>query len=211
VVQSRQDKVYEFFVAYLKAHGFVPSIREIGEALGLRSTSTVHYHLTGLAARGLIQWEVGKNRAIRVLARHDDVPDDAAEAGALLGPGCLPVLGSIAAGAPIDAIALSDEVLNLPQLFADPDLFVLKVKGQSMIGDHIDDGDWAVIKRQNVARDGDIVVALLEDGDVTLKRIYREADGVIRLQPSNAAMAPLYVRQVVIQGKFVGLIRRESF
>lgn len=201
---NRQDEVYAFIVRHVRENGYAPSIREICTALGLRSTSTVHYHLTALAKRGVIQWEGGKNRAIKLLG---GVPTPAAlqdEAGAGRG---LPIVGRIAAGRPIEAIAEADEFLDFDARFSGPDLYVLRVKGDSMIEDHIADGDFVIIKRQETARDGEIVVALLDDGEATLKRLYREPGGRFRLQPANSAMAPLYVSRVRVQGKVVGLLR----
>lgn len=192
---NRQNEVFEFIVQNVRENGYAPSIREICTALGLRSTSTVHYHLTALAKRGLIQWEGGKNRAIKVLVEEEKSPG-------------LPIVGRIAAGRPIEAIAQTDEYLNFDQAYNDPELYVLKVRGDSMIEDHIQDGDYVIIKRQDTARDGEIVVALLEEGEATLKRIYRERDGRIRLQPANASMEPIFVHRVMIQGKVVGLLRQ---
>lgn len=190
---NRQNEVYEFIVTNVRKNGYAPSIREICEALGLRSTSTVHYHLTALAQRGLIEWEGGKNRAIRVLE-------------GVRSPG-LPIVGKIAAGRPIEAIAQNDEYLNFEETFDDPELYVLKVKGDSMIDDHIADGDYVIIKRCDAARDGEIVVALVDEGEATLKRLYREPGGKFRLQPANSTMQPIIVDRVTIQGKLVGLLR----
>lgn len=190
---NRQNEVFDFIVQTVREKGYAPSIREICTALGLRSTSTVHYHLTALAKRGLIHWEGGKNRAITVL--------EGAKS-----PG-LPIVGKIAAGRPIEAIAQNDEYLNFEETFSDPELYVLKVKGDSMIEDHIQDGDYVIIKKQDNARDGEIVVALTEDGEATLKRFYREPGGRFRLQPANSMMEPIYVDRVAIQGKLVGLLR----
>ncbi|MEB3328107.1 MAG: transcriptional repressor LexA [Candidatus Sericytochromatia bacterium] len=201
---SRQDEVHAFIVRHVRENGYAPSIREICAALGLRSTSTVHYHLTALARRGIIQWEGGKNRAIKLLA---GLPGEAPEAR--LVPKGLPIVGRIAAGRPIEAIAEADEYLDLDACFNGPELFVLRVKGDSMIEDHIADGDYVIIKRQETARDGEIVVALLDDGEATLKRLYREPGGRFRLQPANCAMAPLYVDRVRVQGKVVGLLRAQ--
>lgn len=196
---SKQTEVFEFIMHHVRENGYAPSIREICTALGLRSTSTVHYHLTALARRGLIQWEGGKNRAIKVLvsSNHDDERS----------PG-LPIVGRIAAGRPIEAIGQENEYLNFEETFSEPELYVLKVRGDSMIEDHIQDGDYVIIKRQDNARDGEIVVALLEEGEATLKRFYREPGGRFRLQPANASMEPIFVERVHIQGKVVGLLRQ---
>lgn len=200
---TRQNDIYKFIVKHVHENGFAPSIREICQALGLRSTSTVHYHLTTLAKRGLIEWADGKNRAIRLLG-------SAAPKAAFHEPSRgLPVVGRIAAGRPIEAIAESEEFIDLETKFAGTDVYVLKVKGDSMIEDHIQDGDYVIIKRQETARNGDIVVALLEGGEATLKRFYRERNGGFRLQPANRAMAPLVVDKLDIQGKLIGLLRAQ--
>lgn len=203
---NRQGEVHAFIVRHVRENGYAPSIREICSALGLRSTSTVHYHLTALAKRGIIQWEGGKNRAIKLLA---GVPTPSALDPVAAPTRGLPIVGRIAAGRPIEAIAQADEYLDFEARFSGPDLYVLRVKGDSMIEDHIADGDYVIIKRQETARDGEIVVALLDDGEATLKRLYREPGGRFRLQPSNSAMAPLYVERLRVQGKVVGLLRSQ--
>jgi len=200
---TRQNDVYRYIVEHVRENGFAPSIREICHALGLRSTSTVHYHLTQLAERGLIDWAEGKNRALRLLGAA--APNASAEERSR----GLPIVGRIAAGRPIEAISDTQEFLNLETKFAGPDVFVLKVKGDSMIEAHIQDGDYVIIKRQETARNGDIVVALLDSGEATLKRLYRERGGGFRLQPANRSMAPLVVDKLTIQGKLIGLLRSE--
>jgi repressor LexA len=195
---SKQTEVFEFIMQHVRENGYAPSIREICTALGLRSTSTVHYHLTALAKRGLIQWEGGKNRAIKVLVDNEEPRS----------PG-LPILGRIAAGRPIEAISEGAEYLNFEDTFNEPKLYVLKVRGESMIEDHIQDGDFVIIKEQTQAKDGEIVVAMLDDGEVTLKRFYREPGGKFRLQPANSSMEPIFVDRVQIQGKVVGLLRQQ--
>jgi repressor LexA len=194
---ARQLEVLDFLRMSLREQGYVPSIREIASALGLQSTSTIHHHLTGLAERGLIRWEKGKNRAIQLL-------DEPAAA-----PGELPILGRIAAGSPIEALGDGQETLDLASLWAQGGNYLLEVKGQSMIEDHIAPGDLVVVRPQPSAHDGEIVVALIEGQEATLKRMYREADRV-RLQPANCEMEPIYVRpdQLLIQGKVIGVIRQ---
>ena len=196
-IPERQAQILEVIQTWKRDKGFVPSIREIGLATGLKSTSTIHYHLTSLADRGLIQWEKGRNRAIRVLGT---------ELQPERPPTVLPLAGRIAAGVPIEAIEGVEEV-DLANIWPNDKVFLLEVKGESMIEDHITPGDWVVVHKQQTARDGEIVVALLEDGEATLKRLYRERGG-FRLQPANAEMKPILVPSVTIQGKVVGLIRR---
>lgn len=185
-----QERVLSFIRDTISRDGVAPSVREIGEGLGLRSTSTIHYHLTILAEHGLIQWEKGKNRSIRLAAD----------------PG-IPIMGRIAAGVPIEAIEQGSEFWDLGKSWVDSDVFMLQVKGTSMIEDCIADGDLVVVKRQSSADNGDIVVALLESGEATLKRIYREK-GRIRLQPANSEMEPIYVERVAVQGKVIGVVRQ---
>ncbi len=203
----RQQEVLDYLRRAIAERGYVPSIREIVEALGVHSTSTIHYHLTGLAERGLIRWEKGKNRAIQLL---EGTPAAAAPAPAPIpfpeeAPR-LPILGRIAAGRPIEAIGDGTETLDLAGMWATGNNYVLEVKGESMIEDHIMPGDMVIVKPQATARDGEIVVALLDNGEATLKRLYRES-GRIRLQPANSAMDPIYVDSVTVQGRVVGVIR----
>lgn len=196
---ARQIEVLEFIRSSVRDRGYVPSIREIASALGLQSTSTIHHHLTGLAERGLIRWEKGKNRAIQLL----DEPTPATA------PSELPILGRIAAGAPIEALGDGQDTLDLAGLWAQGGNYLLEVRGQSMIEDHIAPGDLVVVRPQPTAQNGEIVVALIDGQEATLKRLYREGDR-IRLQPANSEMEPIYVRpeQLQIQGKVIGVIRR---
>lgn len=197
---QRQREVLDYLRQSLREKGYVPSIRELGEALGLRSTSTIHYHLTGLADRGLIRWDKGKNRAIQLIGE-EFAPEPR---GAVL-----PMAGRIVAGSPIEAIEGVDEV-DLATLWPANNVYLLEVKGNSMIEDHIAPGDWVVIRKQASAHDGEIVVALIDQEEATLKRLYREKGGRFRLQPANSEMEPIYVEpgRLTIQGKVVGVIRR---
>lgn len=199
----RQQEVLDYLRRAIAERGYVPSIREIVEALGVHSTSTIHYHLTGLAERGLIRWEKGKNRAIQLMEHPASAPAPVALPEETPK---LPILGRIAAGRPIEAIGDGTETLDLTGLWATGNNYVLEVKGESMIEDHIMPGDMVVVKPQATARDGEIVVALLDTGEATLKRLYREA-GRIRLQPANSTMEPIYVDSVTVQGRVVGVIR----
>jgi repressor LexA len=196
---SKQTEVFEFIMQHVRENGYAPSIREICTALGLRSTSTVHYHLTALAKRGLIQWEGGKNRAIRVLVENEEPRN----------PG-LPIKGRIAAGRPIEAISEGNEYLNFEEKFNEPELYVLKVRGESMIDEHLQDGDFVVVNGRNTADNGEMVIAMIEGTSATVKRLYREPGGWIRLQPANEKMRPIRAqeRDVMIQGVVVGVIRK---
>lgn len=204
---KRQQEVLDFLRRSITERGYVPSIREIVEALGVHSTSTIHYHLTGLAERGLIRWDKGKNRAIQVMDMGAMTPvaaivrEDAAETARL------PIAGRIAAGSPLEAIEDATETLDLKGMWAATGNFVLEVTGESMIEDHIMPGDMVVVKPQASARDGEIIVALLESGEATLKRIYKEKGGY-RLQPANSTMDPIFVDRVQVQGRVIGVVRQ---
>ncbi|MFN2521343.1 MAG: transcriptional repressor LexA [Candidatus Limnocylindria bacterium] len=196
--QQRGERILEFIRETVEDRGYPPSVREIAEAVGLASTSAVHHHLTKLEREGRLQKEATRSRALTLPAP--------------LGGRAVvaPIIGEIAAGQPIYAYEDQSETLSVPgELAAGRETFVLRVRGKSMIEDHIDDGDYVVIQQQDTARDGDIVVALLEDNTATLKRLYRERERV-RLQPANGSMEPIYARDVRIQGKVIGVIRRLS-
>jgi repressor LexA len=180
-------------------HGRPPTVREIGIAVGISSTSVVDYNLRVLERDGHLRRERELSRGIEL-----------ADRGA---PPSIPVMGLIAAGQPIEAVTDPDDTVEVAQRFVDQGCFALRVKGKSMIEDHIDDGDVVVIKPQDTADNGEIVVALLTDGastqgEATLKRVYRDGSR-IRLQPANAEMAPIFVdpESLRIQGKVVSVIR----
>ncbi len=198
--QRRAERILEYIRETVSERGYPPTVREIAEAVGLASTSAVHHHLTKLEKDGKLHKEATRSRALTV-------PDT------LVGRSVrAPILGEIAAGSPIFAYPDQSESLSVPADLAAKggrNTFVLRVRGKSMIEDHIEDGDYVVVQEQTTARDGDIVVALLEDSTATLKRFYRERDR-IRLQPANSEMQPIYARDVQIQGKVIGLIRRLS-
>jgi repressor LexA len=221
---ERKQKILDCIARAVADRGYPPSVREIADAVGLASTSAVHHHLIALERDGLLERGLHSSRALRLTARGEAGLDGAAASSPLRAkPGsrvtpfrmpvdrdvlALPVLGEIAAGQPIEALADGAETLEVPRSMpARDDSYVLRVRGKSMIDALIDDGDYVVVQPQATARDGDIVVALLEDNGVTLKRFYREADR-IRLQPANAEMEPIYATDVQIQGKVVGVIRK---
>ena len=224
---ERRRKILDCIARTVAERGFPPSVREIADAVGLASPSAVHHHLTALERDGLLERGSHSSRALRLTVRAEaelglparrPLARERAERGRvtpfrmpverdLL---ALPVVGEIAAGQPIEAYAEGAETLDVPRsLQARDDSYVLRVRGKSMIDALIDDGDYVVVQPQATARDGDIVVALLEDNGVTLKRFYREKDR-IRLQPANAEMEPIYASDVQIQGKVVGVIRKLS-
>ena len=212
---ERRQRILDCIALALEERGYPPSVREIADAVGLASTSAVHHHLIALERDGLIQRGGKHSRALRLTARPQPVSMDSSKVTPFRMPVerevlTLPVLGEIAAGQPIEAYADAGETLDVPaSLQARDGSYVLRVRGKSMIDALIDDGDFVIVQPQATARDGDIVVALLEDNGVTLKRYFREK-GRIRLQPANAEMEPIYATEVQIQGKVVGVIRRLS-
>jgi repressor LexA len=198
--QQRADRILAFIREAVAERGYPPSVREIAEAVGLASTSAVHHHLTKLEKDGRLNKEATRSRALSLPGMNGGRVVQA------------PIIGEIAAGQPIHAYEDRSETMGLPSELAagrGRETFVLRVRGKSMIDDHIDDGDFVVVQEQNTARDGDIVVAVLEDNVATLKRFYKEKDR-IRLQPANGAMSPIYARDVQIQGKVIGVIRKLS-
>jgi repressor LexA len=198
--QQRADRILEFIRETIEDRGFPPSVREIAEAVGLASTSAVHHHLIKLEREGRLQKQATRSRALTI-------PGTLAGGTKALRA---PIVGEIAAGEPLYAYEDRSETMSLPNELtatSGKHTFLLRVRGKSMIEDHIDHGDYVVVQEQSTARDGDIVVALLEDSTATLKRFYRERDR-IRLQPANGSMAPIFARDVKIQGKVIGVIRR---
>jgi repressor LexA len=209
---ERRQRIIDFIARTVDERGYPPSVREIADGVGLASTSAVHHHLIALERDGLLERGTNSSRALRLTAPTSLAADPAkvtpfrmpVERETLT----LPVMGEIAAGQPIEAYADDAETLEVPRsLEAREDSYVLRVRGRSMIDALIDDGDFVIVQPQATAKDGDIVVALLEDNGVTLKRFFREKDR-IRLQPANAEMEPIYATEVQIQGKVVGVIRR---
>lgn len=211
---ERRQRILDCIARTVEERGYPPSVREIADAVGLASTSAVHHHLIALERDGLLERGTHSSRALR-LTRPEPRAADPAKVTPFRMPVerdtlALPVMGEIAAGQPIEAYADAAETLEVPRsLEAREDSYVLRVRGKSMIDALIDDGDFVIVQPQATARDGDIVVALLEDNGVTLKRYFREKDR-IRLQPANAEMEPIYATEVQIQGKVVGVIRRLS-
>jgi repressor LexA len=201
LLSARQLKMLDYIRLYVTRNGYPPSTREIGKAVGISSTSVVDYNLKRLAKKGLITRDPLVSRGLRF----------AKETAMSFAPAslALPIVGRIAAGQPIEALQDVSEYVQLTPEFAREGCFILQVKGRSMIDDLIDDGDLVVVEPQSAANNGDIVVALLENGEATLKRFYWEKDQ-IRLQPANSDMNPIYVRpdQLRIQGKVVTVIRR---
>jgi repressor LexA len=208
---ERKRRILEFVAATLREHGYPPSVREIAEAVGLASTSAVHHHLQALEREGYLERSASQSRALRLTPTaaimlglsSELVPQSvAAEAHVL------PIVGEIAAGGPIEAYQDVSETMPVPDFLAPSgEAYLLRVRGDSMIEAHITDGDYVVIRPQQTARNGDIVVAQVEENAVTLKRFFRE-QGRIRLQPANPEYPPQFYDEVRIQGKLIGVIRR---
>ena len=191
-----QEKIYAYIKKVVRDKGYPPSVREICEATGLRSTSTVHAHLKRLEKRGMISRDSMKPRAISLAA--ESPREDMVSA--------VPVVGRVTAGVPILATENIEEYISIPNvLLGDGEHYILGVRGESMINAGIMDGDYVVIRKQREANNGDIVVAMIDD-EATVKRFYRE-NGHIRLQPENPTMEPILCKQVVILGKVVSLYR----
>jgi repressor LexA len=196
----RQKQILDYLQSYIRANGYAPSFEEIAEQFAFSSLATVHEHLTNLERKGCIRRTHNESRAIELLP----VPGQA-------GATELPLLGLVAAGEPIEAVA-EPETLSVPNdlIPRRGSCYALKVRGQSMIDDHIDDGDYVVVHNRQTAENGQMVIALIQGTSATVKRLYREADGWVRLQPSNDRMQPLRVHEddLLVQGVVVGVIRR---
>lgn len=196
----RQKQILDFIKQYIEKYGYSPTLAEIADSIGVSSLATVHEHLQALVSKGVIKKFEGAVRGIEVL--------DQKISSALKGIE-LPVLGFIAAGQPIMTYTDPDATVKVaPNMISGKKRsYVLQVKGDSMIEEGILDGDYVIIEEQNVAKDGEIVVALLDNGLATLKRFFKEPNR-IRLEPANSTMSPIYATDVKIQGKCVGVIRR---
>lgn len=200
-LSSRQRAILEFIKEEVRKKGYPPSVREIGQAVGLASSSTVHGHLARLEKKGYIRRDPTKPRAIEIL---DVDPPAAAEVETTL----VPVLGKVTAGQPIEAIENVEETFPLPKDWVNNDtVFMLRVEGNSMINAGIFDGDLVIVRQQPVANNGDIVVVLTPDGEATVKRFYKEKT-CVRLQPENDEMDPILLPEVKILGKVIGVLRR---
>ncbi|EMG28941.1 LexA repressor [Listeria fleischmannii 1991] len=199
-LSKRQQDIYEFIKSEVKDKGYPPSVREIGEAVGLASSSTVHGHLARLEAKGLIRRDPTKPRAIEILAMEDEAP-----APAVVN---IPLIGKVTAGMPITAIENIDEYFPLPESMAagETDIFMLEIDGESMINAGILDGDKVIVRKQSNALNGEIVVAMTEEDEATCKRFFKEQNH-FRLQPENDSMEPILLNNVSILGKVIGLFR----
>ena len=203
---ARQQEIWQFLVTYVDDHGYPPTVREIGEEVGLASPSTVHAHLANLERVGLIKRDPSKPRAIE-LTGHRRVDASRIESDVPR----LPLLGRVAAGSPLLAEENVEDVVAIPESIGRGADFLLTIHGDSMIEAGILDGDTIVVQRTDDARNGDVVVALAGEDETadeaTVKTFYRETDGRIRLQPENASLEPIYAHHVQILGKVVGVFR----
>lgn len=194
---KKQKRIYDFVTTFLDEHGYAPSYREIGEYFNLSSVATIYEHINTLKLKGYLDLDPGHARSIQINQNPVSLLDQSF---------AIPLMGTIAAGQPIEAIR-TNETMDIPADMMAPGVFALKVRGDSMIQDGILEGDYVVIEPCQTPNNGDIVVALLDRENATLKRFYKEGDH-IRLQPANAAYAPIRARKVMVQGRVKGIIRK---
>ena len=200
IIYKRQSQILDFIKQHIQSTGSAPTLKQIATAIGVSSLATVHEHLQTLEEKGLIKRKLGKTRAINLTQTNIDFENSGMD---------VPILGFIAAGAPIEPYTDPNATMSIPAPFVSGKkrVYVLQVRGESMIEEQIRDGDYVVVEQTDNANNGEIVVALLENGMATLKHFFKEATR-IRLEPANAKMSPIFVKNVKIQGKVVGLIRR---
>lgn len=201
-LSKRQQDILDFIKSEVKKKGYPPSVREIGEAVGLASSSTVHGHLARLESKGLIRRDPTKPRAIEILEVDENAQIPRSNVINV------PVVGKVTAGLPITAIENIEEYFPLPERLApsDENVFMLEIMGESMIEAGILDGDYVIVRQQSTAENGDIVVAMTEEDEATCKRFFKEKD-YFRLQPENSTMDPILLRHVSILGKVIGVYR----
>ncbi|GIN70370.1 LexA repressor [Bacillus sp. J14TS2] len=200
-LSKRQQDIIDFIKNEVKSKGYPPSVREIGQAVGLASSSTVHGHLARLEKKGLIRRDPTKPRAIEILqVEEDNIPRQRTIN--------VPIVGKVTAGLPISAIENIEEYFPLPEQLVpdDEQIFMLEIVGESMIETGILDGDYVIVRQQQTANNNDIVVAMTEDNEATVKRFFKEKD-YFRLQPENSSMEPIILKDVSILGKVIGLYR----
>lgn len=199
---KRQEEILNYLKEFMVSHGYPPTVREIGKDLGLSSPATIHTHLNNLVKKGFIRKDESKNRAIELLVENEYANRDENVVN-------VPLLGKITAGSPIEAIEKPNEYFSIPSYLIprNKEVFTLNVSGCSMINAGILDGDIVIVERQNTARNGEIVVAMTDENEVTLKTFYKE-DGYFRLQPENDTMDPIILNNVTILGKAIGLYRK---
>jgi repressor LexA len=203
-ITKRQRQVYDFISHFVEEHQYSPSYEEIKAGMGLRSLATVHKHVSNLEKKNLLKRDYNRSRSIDLLQPKGRMKQMMAAPAEIR----LPLMGRIAAGQPIEAIQ-NPETISLSDFVQSKDVFVLEVRGESMQDEAILDGDYVLVEKAKIAHNGDIVVALVDGSDATLKRFYREGDN-IRLQPSNVNMQPIVVHAsaVQIQGRVIGVLRK---
>jgi len=205
----RQKEVLDFIAGFVDKNGYCPSYEEIATGLELASLATVHKHIQTLETKQYLKRGFNQSRSLELSPSYlkEWRRENTASSG--VPPLEVEVHGRIAAGAPVESYS-ANETLNFSELVNDRDLYALQVRGQSMIEDHICDGDYVLIERTASVRNGDIVVALVKGADTTLKRFYREGDGNVRLQPANSTMEPIFVpsQDVEVQGKLLAVLRK---
>jgi repressor LexA len=203
-ITKRQRQVYDFIAEFVQRNQYSPSFEEIGEGLGLSSLATVHKHISNLEKKGLLNRDYNRSRSIDLLPPKGRLKQSmSVNSGTMV-----PLVGRIAAGQPIEAVERA-ETISLADFTRSKEVFALEVRGESMQDEHILDGDYVLVEKTKAAHNGDIVVALVEGSDATLKRLYREGEN-IRLQPSNAKMKPIIVpaKDVAVQGRVIGVLRK---
>ena len=201
ILYKRQKQIMQYLQQYIQTTGTAPTLKQIADAIGVSSLATVHEHLSALEDKGMIKRKAGRTRSIELTDdRFETETENAVD---------VPILGFIAAGKPIQPYTDPNASMSIGPSFVNGKkrVYVLQVRGESMIEEQIRDGDYVVVEETNEARNGQIVVALLDNGMATLKRFFKEATR-IRLEPANSAMSPIFVKNVTIQGKVVGLIRK---
>ena len=203
---KRQKEVLEFLADFIDKNRYSPSYEEIAGGLSLSSLATIHKHISALESKGYLRRAFNQSRSLEIAPRYAAEVEKrrAVEAGL-----AIPLLGKIAAGVPVEAI-VNPEMLHFQDFIGDSGTYALQVRGESMIDDHICDGDFVLIQKTDSVRDGEIVVALVDGTETTLKRLYREPNGQIRLQPANSAMEPIFVSgaSLQVQGKLMAVLRK---
>ncbi len=209
VLTRRQRQVIDFIAGFLQEQGYSPSFQEIAQGLGLNSLATVHKHVLTLERKGWLRRKYNQSRSIEPSQRYFQEARRARESILARAASELPLLGRIAAGKPVEALE-QPGTISLGDFIRQKDVFVLQVKGDSMIEEHILDGDFILVEKTPQVSDGEIVVALVGGAESTLKRLYREENGRVRLQPANARMKPILVPadDVTVQGRVLGVLRR---
>lgn len=212
---KRQKDFLDFLSGFLEKNGYSPSYEEIAGGMNLASLATVHKHILALETKHYLKRGFNQSRSLEISPKYYNEQRQHKQGILTMPPAQpaqrqdVPLLGRIAAGAPVEAIA-GEDTLSFSDFTGDPDTYALKVRGESMIEDHICDGDYVLIEKASDARNGDIVVALVDGAETTLKRFYSEPGGIVRLQPANATMKPIFVNRerLQIQGKLIAVLRR---